>query len=497
MFPETDRPDSLLSQRLARNLNRFSLPEYSSEAVRDKDTYSWPGDYRGRLLLALAMHARCEADAVPRLRALLDETLRLLAPVGYFVCPEQTGGTDEQQLAGHSWLMRGLLCAYEALNEPAARAAAVRLFENLYLPCKNAFSLYPTQERNPRLAGEAIGEIDSAASGEWLLSTDTGCVFIALDGLTDYYRVTGDPGAIDLIRPLVRKYREFDCEKIKAQTHATLTALRALVRLYTLEPEEELLAFVRTRFQAYLDRAMTSNYANFNWFGRPEWTEPCAIIDAFMLAHQLYRITDDTGYLEIARRTYYNGVLASQRANGGFGCDCCVRPDGPQCLSTSEGLYEAFWCCSMRGAEGLVYAREYSVLESRDAVAITLFSDGGYRTGPADLELRTLSGSLQIRVRKVSRPFQLKISLPEGLSSPLPDGCRLENGFVICPVTGDTDLILTPDSRITEEVKDGKKRYFRGSILLGGESRQTLRPLYTRFDRSREELLREKLRILF
>ena len=53
----------------------------------------------------------------------------------------------------------------------------------------------------------------------------------------------------------------------------------------------------------------------------------------------------------------------AQRSNGGFGCDECIGSETAGVfLSTLENIYEAFWCCSMRGAEGLANAARLSVL---------------------------------------------------------------------------------------------------------------------------------------
>ena len=95
---------------------------------------------------------------------------------------------------------------------------------------------------------------------------------------------------------------------------------------------------------------------NYNWYQRPEWTEPCAIIDSYIASMELFRYTQDVKWLELSQKILLNGMGAGQRSNGGFGTDTC-------CGVTSDSLdvssYEATWCCTMRGGEGMGKALGY------------------------------------------------------------------------------------------------------------------------------------------
>jgi DUF1680 family protein len=77
-----------------------------------------------------------------------------------------------------------------------------------------------------------------------------------------------------------------------------------------------------------------------------------------MVASQLFALTGKVKYAELAQLILYNGVYHAQRGNGGFGCDTCAT-DG---VLTAH-CYEAYWCCTMRGGEGLAAAAAYSVTE--------------------------------------------------------------------------------------------------------------------------------------
>ena len=113
----------------------------------------------------------------------------------------------------------------------------------------------------------------------------------------------------------------------------------------------------RSIWQLYLASGMTYTYQNFNWWGRGDtWTEPCAICDSLILALHLYDLTGDDNLLVIARRIWHNGMASAQRPNGGAGTDNTVSET---CDVLQAQMYEAPFCCTMRFAEGLWWAKEY------------------------------------------------------------------------------------------------------------------------------------------
>ena len=52
---------------------------------------------------------------------------------------------------------------------------------------------------------------------------------------------------------------------------------------------------------------MTENFENYNWFGRPEWTEGCAVIDSFIVATRLWRATGNARTSKTPM-IYFNGM---------------------------------------------------------------------------------------------------------------------------------------------------------------------------------------------
>ena len=116
---------------------------------------------------------------------------------------------------------------------------------------------------------------------------------------------------------------------------------------------------------------MTLTYENFNWFGREDtWTEPCAVVDSFILATELYKITKIEEYRTLARRIGFNGVQFCQREIGGVGPNSCVTK-GQGVLRIV--MYEAPFCCTMRYAEGMLeYHNNRDMFLWDDAVSVVI-----------------------------------------------------------------------------------------------------------------------------
>ena len=162
-----------LARRIEQNALRLMQDDYDIPAGHEMNQREWPGDFRGRALLALAQHAAYGSSTAARRDALLADTLRCLSLRGYL--GEEVGGVvNEQQLAGHSWLLRALVaCAQQGAQEAAA--AAERLFETLFLPCAAALDAYPLKRASPaaswnrawRTAGACPRTLD-ARSLRWM-----------------------------------------------------------------------------------------------------------------------------------------------------------------------------------------------------------------------------------------------------------------------------------------------------------------------------------------
>ena len=429
-----------IAARASLLYSRLEGTMYRPDTIFTVETAGWPGDWEGRTILALTMLAQSTGKEPAYLDEIVEQLDAHCNEKGYMRQILPDGDVDEQQFSGHSWLLRGL-CEYFLYrqDDPERSERVLRRIEaivqNLFLEAVGRYAEYPILPEERVEDGKESGHIGRKV-GHWYISSDTGCAYIPLDGLSQAYVLLHEYSMdVDLTERLkalldemVVHFYTIPFLEIKVQTHATLTACRGLLRLYEYDRDPKKLAFVQMIFKLYTEEGMTANYANYNWFGRPEWTEPCAIIDSFMLAAQLYLYTHKPMYAELVHKILYNGVFASQRPNGGFGTDTCTGANG---VAEAELLacscYEAYWCCSMRGGEGLASVSRYSLLEwtveegrqtngYSNTVEVLYPMDGIYTVHGVKLMVRTdypMPGKITFRILDNPGNRPLTLAFPE------------------------------------------------------------------------------------
>ena len=427
-----------LLARMLRNLSRIDggreyLP--GRIGIAPYMSAGWDGDWEGRTILALSLHAQALGIEPAYLEGIVDWVRSLCGEKGYRGEPFDPARINEQQLASHSWLMRGLIEYHRLTADSRIPEWLERIFSALFLPVREHLANYPgsARERPGFDLGQPAGTL-AGSCREWLLSSDTGCLFIAIDGLTALYEHTGLADALAMAEDLIRLFVRQDWAGTPMQTHACLTGMRGVMRAYALTKDPGYLDAARSFFETYKRQGMSEYFANFDWFRTPSWSEPCGVIDSYMLALQLWKETRSSAYLDDAMHIWYNGVLRGQRPNGGFGCDSCAE-DG---LIRATDIYEAYWCCTMRGAEGLGTPLRWSVLEENGTLVFPLYTDADMDVGSALLRERTGlpdEGSVTIRVERGELHGEAALFIP-GFASGVsveadgrPAAFRLENGF--------------------------------------------------------------------
>lgn len=441
-----------LAFRLGRNFSRLEDPMYRAPEIFQADQQGWPGDWEGRTMLALCLHEQLSG----RKAAFLDDVLEALEArwneKGYLGEIYPYGVINEQQLAGHNWLLRSFMELYcERQDERDAKRAA-RIVENLYLPLLGHFLSYPSDPEKRVLKGDAAGHIAGNTLDGWMLSTDIGCAFISLDALTQYYSLFGGEQIRALICEMIESFKNIDVENCSLQTHATLSTLRGVLRFCETEPNAKLQTFAEELFDHYIRHGMTANYANYNWFGRPYWTEPCAVVDSYMAAMALFRMTKCRKYAVIANRIYYNALLAAQRPNGGFGCDqCSGTAQSGELLQPKADVYEAWWCCSMRGAEGLCSAAANCILFEAEQIWFVNYLPGKFSENGLEISVKTHypdANDVRISIRGVASRKTLRFYVPDSAE----DAACCINGqvyrteeasFLTIPMESDGTLLLS------------------------------------------------------
>ncbi len=347
-----------LEVRILKNEARLCEPYYRIENVYQSPDADWAGDKEGRALLAFVSHYCIHGRKIPCMEEMLSSYDQKANEMGYL------GACDlpyiyEQQLSGHSWLLRGFAEYYEVFGGEAILSRIERIVQNLYLPLLGKMQTYPIArgEDGGGVSGNSLKEVNG-----WLLSTDVGCAFMSIDGLSHAYALLREKGnsirdkLYSLLIEMIDRYDSIDKAALKAQTHCTLTAARGMMRMAHLTGDDDFVRKAARIFELYVTSGMSLTYQNLNWWSRPNtWTEPCAIVDSLMLALSLYAATGDARYRTDAARIFHNGFATMQRANGGAGTDSVVIGDEKKLYCKS---YEASFCCTMRLAEGLRIALE-------------------------------------------------------------------------------------------------------------------------------------------
>ncbi len=343
-----------LEQRVEKNYIRLCEPYYQIQEVFSGTDHDWQGDKEGRALLAFVCHYKISKRKIPCMEQLISALPQKTNRFFYF--GEENGELiDEQQLSGHNWYLRGLLEYYQQFGSETVLIYARSVVENLYLPLAGKFRSYPTDRNEKAKNGDVSGSNSEIRNG-WKLSTDAGCAFMCIDGLSQYYALFKDTRVKNLIDEMQDVFDRIDKFSFKAQTHCCLTAARGFLRMYKASGEQKYLHSAENVASLYITRGMTYTYQNYNWWNRGNtWTEPCAVIDSLMVTAELYKLTEREDYRVTAARIWHNGFAVLQVGNGGAGTSTTVDGNEP-ILRTL--MYEAAFCCTMRLAEGLCYVCE-------------------------------------------------------------------------------------------------------------------------------------------
>lgn len=488
--------------RVEKNLQRLEEEKYWPQNVflTEEQSGDWPGDTEGRTILALTL----DAQASGRSPRYLDEIIRRVQPhlneKGYMGALHP-GIAHEQQLSGNGWMLRGLCEYYMWKKDEGVRKVISSIVRNLFLPLTDKFAVYPiAPEDRVQGQGAESGNIVASRDG-WALSTDVGCVFIGMEGLIHAYAILGDPDLKAPIETLIGRFLQVDLTGIKAQTHATLTACRGLLRYAELTGNRHLVQEAEARFRLYVENGMTENCENYNWFDRFDtWTEPCAIMDSYMLAVQLWQQTQKPEYLEWAELIYYNAICHTQRHNGGFGCDNCPgKAAGTMRLAVSAP--EAHWCCTMRGGEGLSSAVHYTCFAAGKEVWMPFYHWGKYAApvakGVLGLEVEgnypyghPFANRVEVKVNSNSAgKVTLRLAAPSWMQdvrlslNGMEVQARVEHGFVSLRRTFVQGDRLTLDFNLPVRVQaplnaantDARwRRVFSGPLMLGYDGKENV-----------------------
>lgn len=394
-----------LRTRILKNMDRLEEPKYQPQHVflTEEESGNWPGDTEGRAILGLILDARASGREPLYLERIINAIPEHLNEKGY-MGPIYNGKMSEQQLSGNGWMLRGLCEYYDWKKDEKILSIIKSIVNDLFVKGKGFYTVYPI---DPGIRDTSVGAESGSILNEnekWMLSSDVGCVFIGMEGLIHAYKYVRTEEVKSVIEEMIERFLQIDLIGIKAQTHASLTACRGLVRFAEITGEKKYIDEAEKRWIIYKSDGMTENHENYNWFDRFDtWTEPCAIIDSYMLAVQLWQHTGNPVYREDAESIYYNAICHTQRYNGGFGCDNCPGNEiHDVCLKVH--VDEAHWCCTMRGGEGLARVAEYSYFVNKDTIYVPFFR-------PGKLSLSLKKNTTFTLLQQTDYPFDGKVRL--------------------------------------------------------------------------------------
>lgn len=485
-----------LKTRLLRNFNRLEESKYQPDHVflTEKESGGWPGDTEGRTILGLVMDAQASHREPLYLQEILKRLPTHLNSQGYMGAIYD-GMLNEQQLSGNGWLLRGLCEYYKWKKDKKVLPIIRSIATNLFVKGKGMYKEYPIDPKLRRSQEGGVSGNIAHSYRHWMLSTDIGCVYIGMDGAIQAYDLLRLPALKNVIDEMINSFLSVDLVHIKAQTHATLTACRGLVRYAAITGNRKYADEAVKRWQIYKSDGMTECFGNYNWFDRYDtWTEPCAIVDSYMLAVQLWQYTGDMVYRNDAELIYYNAIAHAQRANGGFGCDNCPGI-GSKKNNVEPFIDEASWCCTMRGGEGLSRAAGYAYFTEGNSIIIPFYhsSEATIRLSRGQfvsiaqstaypfgnqVALRIVDSNVKDVCLRLAVPYwmeQPRLAL-NGKSCP----CKLSNGFIELrrALKKNDILILFFNQNVRYEhtinqrnTKSQQFKVFYGPLLLAADSK--------------------------
>ncbi|MGD0750177.1 MAG: hypothetical protein ABSA23_02090 [Anaerolineales bacterium] len=492
-----------LGFRASLNYTRLEGPWYRPDEVFQADKHGWPGDWEGRVILALTLLAQ----STHRTPAFLEQILSLipahLNSKGYFgqIMPE--GKYDEQHLSGHSWILRGLCEYYLWKRNENVKNILDGILKNYILKTKGAFAKYPIDPKTRFQDPDWILSKLQTKTRHHAETSDAGCAFILIDGVTQAYEVFKTQELKEFADEIIDRFMQLDFLGLHIQTHATLSGIRGMLRMYDLTRSNKYLDNALKVFNFYKKEAWTEAYGNYNWFGAPRWTESCGIIDSFIVATCLWKYTKDPVYLEDAHHIYFNALSHGNRINGSFGTDrCCGAVDTEDNQFLHPINYETYWCCTMRGGEGFARAIEYSFFIDKDTVYIPYFhnclANIKFSDGEIKLEEKTDypyfgNVSFEVMEANAARAKTIKIFAPswtqkEKIAVKL-NGKNMktlyEKDFLVIEAAFKTGDKIEFDLGLTSNIEDtafknsikGFHKYTFGPLVLGVKSKVEINTL--------------------
>ncbi len=369
-------------QKAIGHLLKLNAEEMWRELENPDEIWHWGADYPGRWIATMALLGRHKGEDY----GVKEAARRLIGyqqPDGKF--GNYTSPTDYKEWFGMGRGLIGLLEYYEATGDEEALAAARRTGD-FYIEHYPLFEPYMYE-----------------------------CYSNGLEGLLLLYRLTDDDRYLTIARNMADTSMVFQHvwqstsinpqgrrSPCGGQVHCQLMAARGLLDLYELTGEQRYITPV-TALHDFICRDTLSIAGGVGfYFNRPEENEACADADWLRLNLQLWRITGEERYLELAEQTLTNQIPFAQASNGAF---CYMR--GLQ--NRSGNAFDV--CCSHHAPRAIWEVMRYVFTTKTDAISVNFLIDATARVQLGDHEL-TIKSRRTVEEGAVCLELTLHDNLP-------------------------------------------------------------------------------------
>ncbi|HUW61201.1 MAG TPA: beta-L-arabinofuranosidase domain-containing protein [Candidatus Bathyarchaeia archaeon] len=332
----------------------FVMSDVNFKLTRRFTEYS--GDISGRMLGALnATSPLLDADP-PLLRQLLQALPGCQKPDGHFGADQSLAIEVDQQrdmpiLWGNGRMLLALAQRCASDPDPALLETAIRLGD---------YVISTRQYYGKRENFESVGGL--------MASGFTTCYPSLIDGLVALGEVSGEQRFLDEAR-FISGLSLLDKEFKGHHSHGRLTAYRGMLDLDRLAGTNEFIGAVvdgcrEIRRKYLLPTGGVTEIFDLAY----SRDEGCSEADWVRVNYLLWVATRDKSYLDAADSILRNHLLPAQFESGGFGHGT-FKPVKAGDTSINGGRIvalgsEAYWCCSMHGAQLLADVANWGVVTS-------------------------------------------------------------------------------------------------------------------------------------
>jgi DUF1680 family protein len=397
-----------LDQAYARGVNRLALPPYDSPVYLRSDFsfetnrvfVNYSGDISGRFIQIASLVSPPGQMTPPTLPEVLKNLAKYQKADGHFgrevdwnqpLEPENPNALLLPIFWGNSRLLVGLLEAYRAFGREDCLTAAKRIGD-FYIATAGRF-LDPAREPEYRMTG-------TYAAG---YPTD---YFPGIEGLALLYQARRDERYLRQAERMAEFFKRFDTLPID-HSHGNLVTHYGLLLLYEATGKSEYLERPLAQWKKAVEGGFVWPMGGVGEKFRVSYNtdEGCSEADWLRLSLHLWKLTGDTGFLDMAERLIWNHYAMNRTANGGYGHHMFVADaEGP--LLMKPQFTEAVWCCTFHGLLGLHTLKSYVVAGSPRGVFVNfpMSATAPVQTGRGRWQVSVAAaeatlGEVQCRVR--------------------------------------------------------------------------------------------------